>query len=297
MKTLPENLTAHLASGATTLCTCWKLTLAAGPVLGFTDHDKPLSFDAVSFEPSAGFSASAIETGLGLNVDNLEVIGALQSNTLNETDLAAGRIDNAEIEIWRVNWDDVAQRVLLRKGNLGEISRSEHAFVAEVRGLAHILNQPTGRLYQHTCDVDVGSTPCGVDLTGAAYKGTGTVSSVTSKREFSASGLDTYQSDWFADGKLVWQSGANTGRAMEVKAHGVNAGIATIALWQSMAADIAVDDVFEITVGCDKTLATCKAKFANVVNFRGMPHMPGNDFVLSYPKRGNANTGGSLVGN
>ena len=84
---------------------------------------------------------------------------------------------------------------------------------------------------------------------------------------------------------------------MEVKAHGVNTGTASIALWQSMAADVAVDDVFEIAVGCDKTLATCKAKFNNAINFRGMPHMPGNDFVLSYPKRGNANTGGSLVGN
>jgi len=32
------------------------------------------------------------------------------------------------------------------------------------------------------------------------------------------------------------------------------------------------------------------------VNFRGFPHMPGNDFALSYPMPGDANDGGGLVG-
>ena len=50
-----------------------------------------------------GFTASALESTGGLNVDNLDVTGALSSARLDEGDLAAGLYDNAEIEIWRVN--------------------------------------------------------------------------------------------------------------------------------------------------------------------------------------------------
>lgn len=297
MKILPAGLQDHLDSGATTLCYCWKLTLADGREFGFTDHDLGLSFDSIEFEPASGFSASAIETSVGLNVDNLDVIGALQSDVLTEADLASGRVDNAEIDIWRVNWSAVEQRVLLRKGNLGEIARGETAFVAEVRGLAHNLNQPTGRLYQQTCDVNLGSIKCGVDLTSPPYKGVGTVTLADDNRQFTASGLASYSAGWFTQGKAVWLTGANAGLSIEVKSHGVSGSGATIEIWQAMSEDILVGDTFEITAGCDKSLSTCQQKFNNILNFRGCPHMPGNDFVLSYPNRGLPNSGGSLFGN
>jgi len=48
-------------------------------------------------------------------------------------------------------------------------------------------------------------------------------------------------------------------------------------------------------LGCDRALATCRDRFANVVNFRGFPHIPGNDFVLRYPQAGSALNGAPLV--
>lgn len=297
MKTLPPSLQTHLDSGATTLCHCWKLTRQDNQTLGFTDHDLALAFDSVTFEAVTGFTASAVETSLGLNVDNLDVMGALSSASLDEVDLVAGLYDDADMEIWRVNWADVSQRVLLRKGNLGEVSRGETAFTAEVRGLAHKLNQPTGRLYQFLCDADLGDARCGIDLASALYKGTGTVTNVANRRVFEASGLDAFTTDWFSRGKVAWSTGANAGRAMEVKVHAKSGGVTSIQLWQSMSKDIAVSDTFDITAGCDKQFDTCKAKFDNVNNFRGFPHMPGNDFVISYPNRSDKNKGGSLAGN
>ena len=54
---------------------------------------------------------------------------------------------------------------------------------------------------------------------------------------------------------------------------------------------------FTVTAGCDKQFATCQAKFNNPVNFRGFPHIPGNDFVTAIARPGNpANDGGSLSG-
>jgi hypothetical protein len=37
------------------------------------------------------------------------------------------------------------------------------------------------------------------------------------------------------------------------------------------------------------------AKFANGLNFRGFPHIPGNDFVLSYARAGNDNDGSAVI--
>ena len=132
MKPLSPALAAHLATGATTLAWCWRLTRRDGVVQGFTDHDRALTFDGTTFEAAAGFTASEIKDQIGLSVDNLEVSGALTSDHLDEADLSAGLYDDARVEIFRVNWADSAQRVLMRSGSLGEVRRSGSAFAAEV---------------------------------------------------------------------------------------------------------------------------------------------------------------------
>jgi uncharacterized phage protein (TIGR02218 family) len=297
MKTLPAPLQAHLDTGATTLAWCWRITRADGTRQGFTDHDRDLAFDSTTFEAATGFTATEIKDGVGLSVDNLEVEGALSSASLNEDDLAAGLYDAAAIEIWRVNWADTAQRVLMRSGALGEVRRSGPAFAAEVRGLAHLLQQPSGRLFQFACDADLGDARCTVDLDDPDFRGTGTVAAAADARHLTASGLDAFAADWFTRGLLTFTSGANAGLAQEVKRHAPGSP-APIELWQPFAHAIAAGDTFTITAGCDKRFDTCKARFANGVNFRGFPHIPGNDFVTAVARRGDpANTGGSRFGN
>jgi hypothetical protein len=48
--------------------------------------------------------------------------------------------------------------------------------------------------------------------------------------------------------------------------------------------------------GCDRRLSVCRDRFDNVANFRGFPHIPGNDFVLRYPHSDDALDGGALFG-
>ncbi|MEQ1887560.1 MAG: DUF2163 domain-containing protein [Alphaproteobacteria bacterium] len=298
MRILPAGMQAHLDSGAASLCYCWKLSLVTGAVSGFTSHDRDLNFDGVTYSALSGFEASAIEISLGLNVDDLEAIGALSAATLNEADLAAGMFDNAQIQILRVNWQNVSQRVILASGNLGEVTRGAVGFRAEMRGLAHHLNQPLGRLYQYGCDTDVGSSRCAVDLTAAAFKGTGSVQSVPvladNRRAFIANGLSGFTSEWFSRGKIRWTNGANAGLAMEVKEHVLADGVVAVALWLGMPHLIAAGDTFTITAGCDKQFATCRSKFSNAVNFRGFHLMPGNDWIQSYPRPGDSNDGMQL---
>jgi uncharacterized phage protein (TIGR02218 family) len=288
---------SHLDTGATSLCWCWKIVRSDGVAQGFTDHDVAVVFDGLTYEAASGFTASEVQSTLGLAIDNLTVMGALSTDTLNEHDLAAGLYDNAQIEIWRVNWQAADQRVLMRKGNLGQVTRGKTAFQAEMRGLAHRLNQSVGHAYGYGCDADLGDTRCTIDLGNPLFAGSGTVVRVTDARRFAVSGLETFADMWFGGGKLTWTTGANAARAMEVKRHGLTATQIAIELWQAMSEDIVVGDTFTVTAGCDKQFTTCKAKFANAVNFRGFPYMPGNDAITSYPTSGQVMDGGSRYGN
>lgn len=283
MRILPAGMQEHLDSSTTTLCWCWRIIRPDGTSLGFTDHDNNLEFDGTTFEAATGFSASDIESTVGLGVDNLDVESVLKSGTLTEDDLAAGLYDGAEVEIYRVNWQDTGQRILMRAGHLGEVTRGRHSFRAEIRGLAHQLQQPKGRIFQFGCDADLGDTRCTVNLGSSAFSGNGEIQTTDGTRVFTAGGLDGFQNDWFTRGLVTWTNGANAGLKMEVKLHSRAQDVTTIELWQRMSQPIAVEDTFSITAGCDKQFSTCRNKFSNGINFRGFPHMPGNDFAVSYP--------------
>jgi uncharacterized phage protein (TIGR02218 family) len=295
MKTLPSGLAAHLASGATTLAWCWRVMRADGAVFGFTDHDRDITFDMTNFEAASGFTGTDIRQSIGLSVDNIDVTGALQSDRLNDADLAAGLFDDARVEIWRVNWAEPDQRVLMMSGSIGEVKRGETAFTAELRSLAHALGQAQGRTYQYACDATLGDPRCGVDLDDPAYKGAGIVTEAATAYLFTASGLSAFTDGWCTGGLVSWTAGANSGRQMEVKRFSLSGASAEIELWRSMASAIAPGDSFSVTAGCDKTFATCKAKFANGVNFRGFPHMPGNKYLLAFPASGDPGNDGSSM--
>lgn len=296
MKTLDASLAAHLAGGVTTLCHCWRVEPKDGTVLGFTDHDRDLLIAGTTYKAASGFTATAIEDQLGLAVSNLDVDGALSSAAITEDDLNAGLYDDASVIIMRVNWQDVSQRVVLRSGFLGQVTRGEAAFSAELRGLAAKLDQAAGRVFQRTCAWELGDSRCQIDLGAPASNGSGAVTSVISNFDFTASGIGSFASGIFSRGKIVWATGDNAGLAIEVKSHSQGSPNSRLSLFLPMPRPIQVGDTFSITAGCDKRFETCRDRFSNVVNFGGFPHMPGNDFALGYATQGDHNAGGSLNG-
>jgi uncharacterized phage protein (TIGR02218 family) len=294
MKSLSASLQAHLDSGTTTLAWCWCIERTDGVVFGFTDHDRPLAFGGVTYEPDSGFAASEIRSGTDLAVDAQDAEGVLTSDTITETDIIDGRWDNAGVEIWRVNWNAVGQRVLMRRGAIGQVRRGRLAFVAEVRSLAHLLNQTVGRTFQYACDAELGDARCRVGIEDPAYKGAGSVTALAGDRSFTASGLGSFDAGWFTHGRLTWTSGSNADRVAEVAGHDVVAGVRRLTLLEAPVRPIAPGDDFVVRAGCDKRLETCRDRFANFVNFRGFPHIPGHDTVIRYPNRGDANSGDVL---
>jgi len=294
MKNLSPALQTHLDDGTTTLSWCWRISRADGIALGFTDHDRPLAFDGTAFEPESGFAASEIRAGSDLAVDAQDATGVLTSDRITETDILDGRWDNAAVELWRVNWADTSQRVLLRRGAVGQIRRGRMAFVAEVRSLAHVLGQTVGRTFQAGCDARLGDARCGIDLENAIYKGTGVVTDLLRDRAFMASGLSGFDAGWFTSGTLTWTDGANAERVTEVLAHGLTDAIASLTLLEAPVRAIDEGDSFIARAGCDKRIATCSAKFANTANFRGFPNIPGQDAVLRYASQDGGHEGNVL---
>jgi uncharacterized phage protein (TIGR02218 family) len=276
MRTISAALEAHLAGETTTLATLWKVTRTDARVFGFTDHDRDLGVGGVTYRAETGYTRSAVRASLGLAVDNLEVQGVLDAPDLTVDEIRAGKWDYATVEVMLVNWADVSMGTLtLTKGKMGHIRAGRSSFTAELRGMSQHLQQPIGRLYMPSCDADLGDSRCGINL--ASFTVTGTVTGVTSKRAFADTGR-TEADGYFDGGKLTWLTGNNTGLSMEVKTF-INAGGA-LTLQLPMSYHVQPGDTYSLSAGCDKSFATCKAKFSNGVNFQGFPHLPGLDWLM-----------------
>jgi uncharacterized phage protein (TIGR02218 family) len=288
MRTLDPGLAVHLAGETTTLCRCWRLLRRDGVTLGFTDHDEDVGFSATIFAARTGLEAAEATAELGFAVSGGDVAGALISAGITEEDIEAGLYDDASVETWLVSWANPDERLLLDLHSIGEIKRADGAFVAELRGLMHRLDEEKGRLYRAACSADLGDAACGVSVTPVPA----VVSAGDGVLALTAPGLAGYAAGWFTGGSLNFTSGANAGFTVEIRSHGAGGALE---LWQRAPQPIAPGDGFDVRPGCDKSFATCRNKFANSVNFRGFPHMPGNDFIVRLPRQGEPGLdGGSL---
>lgn len=277
MRTTPEGLGDHLKGDATTTCHCWRVTRRDGVVLGFTDHDGDLVVAGRRFLASSGFSASEQEAEGGLSASAGAVTGGFSNEVISEADLAAGLFDSARVELLVVNWQVPDQHMLLSVREIGEVSRAGAQFSAELRSFAHRLDQPQGRVYGRGCDASLGDGRCGVDL--SAYRGAGTVMTMRDRSRLTVAGLGAFGSGFFRQGAMR----LGGGNELEIDGHVRHAdGSADLTLWLPSEREIASGEAFIITAGCDKAFATCRAKFANQLNFRGFPHVPGADFAYSF---------------
>lgn len=243
-------------------------------MFGFTTHDRDLTVSGVTYAADTGLSASAAQARTGASVDNLEVVGFLDSAAIDEADLLSGLWDGAEVELSLINWADTSQgAIIVQTGRIANVSLRGQQFTAELMSLSQTLNRTVGRLMARRCNASLGDARCGVTLATYTVSGTATAAS-TDAQTFSASDLPAS-----LGGLLTWTSGANAGRAMEVKQ--ASGGVITLAL--PMPDAIGSGDAYSVSAGCDKNLSTCRDTFGNVVNFRGYPHIPGPDATLSYP--------------
>ena len=114
-----------------------------------------------------------------------------------------------------------------------------------------------------------------------AYTVATTVGAVTDNRVFAVNYTGDAPDALFTGGLVIFTSGLNNGLKMEIKVFGPSP--TEIELFMAMPFTVADGDGITLQAGCAKTLAACRDVFDNVENFRGFPHIPGNDLLFKTP--------------
>jgi uncharacterized phage protein (TIGR02218 family) len=291
-----DTLAVHLAEGTATVARAWRVERKDGVVFGFTEHDRDLTFAGTTFRADSAMSAGMLVQTTGLAVDNAEALGALRDDGVTEDDIRAGRFDGADVTAWIVNWADVGVRRVVFRGTIGAITREGAAFQAELRGLTQSLNAEAGASYRRTCAAAFGDTRCGFDAAAPGFRFTATVQGREADGVYRLGGLSAAAEGWFRNGVAEILDGPGRGQIGRVRDDQGGPGGRRIGMWADFAVPPAVGDTLRVTAGCDKRLATCRDRFGNVANFRGFPHLPGDDWLASYPVSAVDNDGGSLFG-
>ncbi len=263
---------------AATTCDLWQIRRRDGTVLRFAALDRDVVYGGQTFSAAAPFEATASESTRTLAAGQMEVAGILSAPSLSATDLLNGLYDDAECTVLLVDWADPSRGVeVKRTGRIGTVKAGETRFSAELFDDARRLDTQVLDVVSPECRVALGSTRCGIAL--AAWTRTATVTSVEGPLQFTAAGF-IEAAAWATYGRITMTSGANAGAVRDVRVHGAGG---VVGVWEPWFLPIAVGNTFSIVAGCDKRLATCRDKFANVINFRGFPSVPGTDSLIRYP--------------
>lgn len=281
---------------ATTRARFWRVARKDGVVTGYTDHDRDVTFEGLTFRAGSGLTAGALERSTGLSVDNAEAAGALSDAGITDQDIAAGRYDGAEVTLWDADWSDPSDRRITFRGTFGEVTRAGGAFRVELRGLSEALNRPVGRVFQPLCPAVLGDPACGVDLALPGRRIDLPVE-IVGDGTLSWSVFPNVGPGHFAHGRVTVLGGAAAGLEAVVRRDlPVDGGGRRLELWSTLGIAPEAGDVVRIEAGCDKRAETCAARFDNIANFRGFPHLPGEDWLTSYPVSARPNDGGRLRG-
>jgi uncharacterized phage protein (TIGR02218 family) len=135
------------------------------------------------------------------------------------------------------------------------------------------LNAPVCPSTSPECRAEFGDKQCRVDLAGLTVRAT----------VIAADGpeltLDVDVDERFLFGRLRYLSGANCGASTVILVVGEN----RVRVRDLPRVPIEAGCTIMLRQGCDKRFATCVERFNNAVNFRGEPHLPGNDLLTRYP--------------
>lgn len=277
MRDISTNLKTHFGQECTTIATIWKLTRTDNVVMGFTNHDEDIVYDGVTYLASTGFLPSDIAVKSDFSVANQEIESYLDSSAITDEDLLNGVYDYAEVQVMYINYESVADGVLIGdRGWVGQVQIRGEQFAAEVRGLSEKPNQKIGQIFSPLCRAKLGDSKCGANLTNFTFNDeVDVVDSDFPKQAFRSYSL-LQEAGYFTSGEVEWTSGPNTGLKMEIKEF--SNGVVTLSL--PMPKEISKGHQYTIVAGCGKDKDTCINKFNNFINFRGEPDVPGQDAIF-----------------
>lgn len=258
-----------------TVATFWRVVRRDGVALGFTTHDRDIWFDGIAHRAMPGMIPSAIRRSADFEPDSAEVQGALTHDSISAEDLAAGRFDGARVAIGLVDWDS-RERMILYQGAIGAVSEEAGQFTAALQSRkAELQIDPIPRTSPSCravfCGPGCALSPGRFDHEAVLVSSDLITNSVSITCDVAPGQL--------VGGSLRWLEGAYAGMTMRILGEQDAGLVVDVALDAPLLAGLRAI----VREGCDRTLATCSARFANALNFQGEPFLPGNDLIARYP--------------
>lgn len=291
---IPTALLEHFQAEATSIAICWSIEKNNGEFIRGTEHDQDIMIDPtgdspesdlVGFYPAgANIRTSTLRSAAEMAPDTMDVDGAMPVVVdyidVTVADIEAGLLDQAAVQVFAVNWQAPNDgQFIIRRGFLGDIARdSDGKYSTEIRGLAQLLSQQFIETYGVRCMVKrFGDERCKLDLT--PYTHTGTVISVTSRREF-VTDLSLSPLPDFRGGEFRFDTGLNATYMREAKNAATDG---TFTFWDVFPEDVSPGDTFTVIEACNRSRERC-LELGNMVNFRGYGiFTPGLDAMTKGP--------------
>jgi uncharacterized phage protein (TIGR02218 family) len=285
-------LAQKLDAGVTTLALAWRLTRGDGLVVAVTQHDRDLVSLGTRFVAATGFLVSDQEAVAALGADRTALSSALSIDAITEDDLKLGRWDGAKIEAFWIDWSNPADAIPIWQGEVSGANWQGQMFELDVTGPQARLNRDIGAVYARTCAASLGDTRCKVDMN--AQGRTLVLPLLAPDATNSAAGRSLYVGapagssiTDFQGGRIELRTGVAKGWRSDVRAISAltrnGAAQWRLDLARPLPVLPATGDVIALMMGCDKHFATCRTRFANGLNFRGQPTLPGDDVAFGGP--------------
>jgi uncharacterized phage protein (TIGR02218 family) len=292
MKPASPALRSLLASRLFNKARLFRIDLINGGSLYYTSADTDILLDGQTY--SAGKSngllfesksnRSQIHWKVGVEVDTLTFDVIPNGATINGTPfleaVKQGVFDGAEMTISNAYWPLQGWQtpivptgtVTMFVGRVADITASRSIATLNVNSHLELLNQNMPRnLYQSGCLNTLYDAGCTLNQASYAVSGSAASGSVAGAILASLAQATGY----FDLGKMKFTSGVNNGVWRSVKSYSLGSP-STVRLVSPFPSDPAPGDTFTIYPGCDKTQATCAAKYGNAPNFRGFRFIPEN---------------------
>ncbi len=302
-RSIPAGLLAKLDDVSTTLTQAIAVTPKFGSVLRFVKWPHNLVIDGNTYLARPGLNISRTASNLKLEIDNAEAMGYFVAGVITLSDVVAGKFDYATFERILVDAEDIsAGSYVYQSGYIGEVTFADSVFKCELRSLAQRLTAPIGVVLSARCDAArVGDARCKWNMgttqtgTGVAFRSTWSVISALDDHSITASitsGTPLPPNQWFNSGYLIFTSGPNSSIEYETYTYlslGGSSGV--FQMLDRLVYVPAAGNTFTADAGCDRTFDGengCTTKFRNAGNptwgnrdnFRGYPHLIGDDYYL-----------------
>ena len=269
------------------VCDLLTIKLPSGAILRYTSADLDLTVFSLYDNASHLFSSSGppftrgetkLVRGLQIGTLALTINGRQGIDTVAGVSwpqaAATGLLDGALVCLEKViapSFADMSAGTLIQfLGRIGVATPSRNAVELEVRSpIDQLAGQFPRHVYQPTCVHTVYDAGCA--LARGVYSVGGTVLTGSTKNVINCTNANP--SAYYDLGTIVFTSGPNSGVTRGIRAYTL--GTPSVAsLLVNLPTTPTIGDAFTITAGCDKTFATCQAKFGNLAHFRGYPFIP-----------------------